>query len=210
MSKPEDIAKLLTEPAGTLAEDVIEFFGIAGMPVTRWQREVLTRVFAETPDGKVAERSIRLPAASEGELTAVLACAVIAWLFLCREQLVLWSVSNRDAERAAFDAVMTMIAGSSLLAPKVQRARRTAGDREVRLLPHGSPHRLTYPRLLVRRRQGSRGVSASRLIVSQAEDFGDEDAWMLLPVVAGAPDPQLLWCSAVPPSSWRNTALGAE
>ena len=158
---------------------------LAGVTPKPEDYQVLTDVFARNPDGTLASPHFRLHS-NRDDLTRVLTCCALGWLYLASEPLVLWTTDRYVTARESFYQLADVIDAAPVLRSRVARIRRTNGDQEIRLTDG--------PRLMMRtRRMSTRGCRVGRLIIDEAGLFKGSQAAELFPAMASVADHQVIY-----------------
>jgi hypothetical protein len=171
---PDDVAE--KHEAGQMAL-------LAELETTPDQRMALDGLFARK-GGQLAH----FEASIGGQGTRrVLNIAVLAWTFL-RGERVMWSTEHYAEARSAFQGFAEILHGNPFLDRHVKSYRATQGGEEIEL-DSGA-------RVVFRCRFSQlRGFAVDKLIVEQEQALHSNDRMWLLPLVAGRPDPQVVYVS---------------
>jgi hypothetical protein len=163
-----------------------ELYEHAGGSLTAAQDEVIAALYAAGPDGRPKSGVVAACLPPGEELPGLHAAVVLAWLFLEERQRILWSAPGTDACRHAHQDLADLITGVPELAAGT-RISWANGAQEIRSAT-GSVVRFRARR--PRRDLSLRGVTGRRVLVTEARELSDWQAWDL-----GAGATQQLWTS---------------
>jgi hypothetical protein len=172
----------------SLGPDVAALGAEIGRRPDRYEQAVLDDLFARHDDGTAAVTSAAVIAPTVQVKHSIVLQAVLAWLFLEEEPRVLWSVDDSRSTSDMLASVEEVLA-HPLLTRRVKRISRMHGGEEVELR--------SGPRLLFRerRRGGGGGMNVTRLILDDAHVLEAAHLTGLLPTLAAAAYPQVLYAA---------------
>lgn len=159
----------------TLADDAAELAALAGVVLDAGQRQALRNGMEKAADGRWVAWEVRW------NDQAVLLARELAGLFLLDER-ILHTAREYGTVAEAFRRAEKAITGSRILQRRVKRITRAAGAGGIELTS-GARARFAPWR-------SSRGYACDCLIAEGAASLGENVA-MLLPYLAGRPDPQI-------------------
>ena len=182
----------LTSPEVTATEGhlVGDLCRLAGFDPDPEQQLVLDHLFAYRPDGSSAVFETAVIAPRQNLKTGLAKQAVLGWLFVTGEQLVVWSAHEFRTSQEAFRDFTVLIESSPDLDAEVKAIYRGNGDEAIELK---SGSRLIFK---ARTKAGGRGLTGDKVILDEAFALAPEHMGALLPTLAAVPDPQIIYASS--------------
>lgn len=174
----------------TRGPDVAELAELADFAPDASQREILNAIFAQDERGRSAAFEVGVVCCRQNLKTAVFKQAVLGWLFLTGERLVVWSDHEFKTAKEDFRHLVELITGSDVLRPRIKPPRWTTGDESIELVDG--------PRLIfkTRTRGGGRGLTGDKVVLDEAFALQAAHMGALLPTLSARPDPQVLYGSS--------------
>lgn len=196
-------ASRLVEPAyftvpaytHTFGPEVADLAAMADYAPDEDQAAALDALFAVGPDGLVAAFEFALIAARQNLKTAVLKMAVLGWLFVTEQNLIVWSAHEMKTTKEAFLDLTNLIEGCAPLRKRLAKGPsngiyRGNGDESIEL---ASGQRCMFK---ARTNGGGRGLSGDRVILDEGFALKRSHMGSLLPTLSARPDPQVAYGSS--------------
>lgn len=174
----------------TIGGEVADLAELAGFAPDPEQRLMLDAIFAADPSGYSVAFETCVIACRQNLKTALFEQAVLGWLFLADEQLVVWSAHEFRTVQEAFRDLERLVGGSDWLRRRVKAIHRGNGDEAIEL---HSGARVIFR---TRTKGGGRGLSGGKVILDEGFALKSEHMGALLPTLSAQPDPQLLYGSS--------------
>jgi hypothetical protein len=174
----------------TFGPEVADLARLAGFGPDPEQEMLLDAIFAVDRRGLSVAFETAVIACRQNLKTGLFKQAVLGWLFVTDERLIVWSAHEWDTVKEAFNDLETLVTGSDVLRRRVKAVYRGNGDEAIKLM---SGARLIFK---TRTKAGGRGLSGRKVILD--EGFALQAAHMgaLLPTLSAQPDPQVLYGSS--------------
>lgn len=174
----------------TFGPEVADLARLAGFGPDPEQEMLLDAIFAVDARGKSVAFETAVIACRQNLKTGLFKQAVLGWLFVTDERLIVWSAHEWDTVKEAFRDLEELINGSDVLRRRVKHIYRGNGDEAIELTTRA---RLIFK---TRTKAGGRGLSGRKVILD--EGFALQAAHMgaLLPTLSAQPDPQVLYGSS--------------
>jgi hypothetical protein len=122
--------------------------------------------------------------------TGVFKQAVLGWLYLTKERLVVWSAHEFRTSEEAFRDIETLLTGEHFFRREIKQIYRGNGDESIEMKYGG---RLIFK---ARTKGGGRGLSGSKVILDEGYALQPMHMGALLPTLSAQPDPQVLYGSS--------------
>lgn len=178
------------EHVDTYGPQVAQLCRLAKFPPDPEQQLILDALFAVDE----ADRAVALESAvivgRQNLKTGVLKQAVLGWLFLTDQRLVVWSAHEFRTSQEAFRDMEELIMGTPEFAKRVKDIHRGNGDEAIEL--HGD-RRLIFK---ARTKSGGRGLSGDKIILDEGFALQPSHMGSLFPTLAARPDPQVVYASS--------------
>lgn len=174
----------------TLGPEVADLARLAGFGPDPEQEICLDAIFALDERGASAAFEIAIIACRQNLKTGVFKQAVLGWLFVTDERLVVWSAHEFRTAQEAFRDLTELIEGSDVLRKRVKAIYRGNGDEAIELM--------TGARLIfkARTKAGGRGLSGRKVVLDEGFALAPMHMGALLPTLSAQPDPQVLYGSS--------------
>jgi hypothetical protein len=174
----------------TLGPEVADLARLADFGPDPDQEEGLNAIFAIDDAGQSSAFEIAIIACRQNLKTALFKQAVLGWLFLTDQRLIVWSAHEFRTTQEAFRDLDTLITGSDVLRKRVKAIYRGNGDEAIELV---DDRRLIFK---ARTKGGGRGLSGDKVILDEAFALQAMHMGALLPTLSARPDPQVLYGSS--------------
>jgi hypothetical protein len=187
----------LTGPAyiETYGPAVGELCGKAGFEPDPQQQLCLDHIFGIRNDGLSASFSFCVICCRQNLKTGLLKQAVIGWLFVTEQPLVVWSAHEMSTTRDALLDLSNLITE----APSLSKYLPVGGNRGIydangqERIELQSGQRVKFK---ARTRDGGRGLTAPKVVLDEAFALTAAQLGALLPTMTAMPDPQVLYASS--------------
>lgn len=176
--------------AETLGPEVADLARLADYAPDEEQELALAAIFALNRYGKSAAFEVALICCRQNLKTAIFKMAVLGWLYLTKERLVVWSAHEFRTSEEAFRDIETLLTSTYDLRREIKRIYRGNGDESIEMR-HGG--RLIFK---ARTKGGGRGLSGSKVILDEGYALQPMHMGALLPTLSAQPDPQVLYGSS--------------
>lgn len=176
----------LPERVDTYGPEVADLCDVIGYGPDPEQRLVLDAMFGVDAHGKSTAFETAVIAPRQNLKTGVLKMAVLGWLFITDQQMVIWSAHEFSTAQEAFRDLEILIGGSSFLSKRVKKVHRANGDEAIELK---SGARLKFR---ARTKAGGRGLSGDKVVLDEAFALQPDHIGALLPTMTTRPDPQVV------------------
>lgn len=174
----------------TLGPEVADLCELVGFVPDPEQRLGLDLIFAMRDDGSSAALEVAAVCSRQNLKTGLFKQAVLGWLFITDQRLVVWSAHEFSTAQEAFRDLTELIEGSAYLSKRVKAISRGNGEEAIEL--HGD-RRL---RFRARTKSGGRGLSGDKIVLDEAFALQAEHMGALFPTLSARPDPQVLYGSS--------------
>lgn len=173
----------ITDTLGPEVADLNDFIGYAPDPE---QEMILDAIFALDEEGRSQSFEIMFEAPRQNLKTGVMKQALIGWMFLTQENLMMWTAHEFATAQEAFRDVQIMIEDAPVLKRRVDRYRFKSGAEGIELAYGG--------RVMFRSRTavGGLGMTGDKIIVDEAFALKPEHLGALIPTLSARPDPQIV------------------
>lgn len=191
-------SSLVTEPAyrsvpaytRTLGPEVADLARLAGFGPDPEQEMALDAIFAIDDAGRSVAFEAAVIACRQNLKTGLFKQAVLGWLFVTDQRLIVWSAHEFRTTQEAFRDLDTLITNSDVLRRRVKAIYRGNGDEAIELV---DDRRLIFK---ARTKGGGRGLSGDKVILDEAFALQAMHMGALLPTLSARPDPQVLYGSS--------------
>ncbi len=174
----------------TLGAEVADLADLAGFVPDLEQRLGLDLIFALDKRGLSAAFEFAVVCPRQNLKTGLFKQAVLGWLFLTEQELVVWSAHEFPTAREAFRDMVALVEGCPYLDRRVKKVYYANGEESIELT---SGQRLIFR---ARTKAGGRGLSGDKIVLDEAFALKPEHMGALLPTLSVRPDPQLLYGSS--------------
>lgn len=174
----------------TLGPEVADLARLAGFGPDPEQEMLLDAIFAMDGRGCSVAFEIAAVACRQNLKTGLFKQAVLGWLFITDQRLIVWSAHEFRTTQEAFRDLDTLITGSDVLRKRVKHIYRGNGDEAIELV---DDRRLIFK---ARTKGGGRGLSGDKVILDEAFALQPMHMGALLPTLSARPDPQVLYGSS--------------
>lgn len=176
----------------TLGPEVADLCELAGYTPDPEQRLGLDLIFALRADGRSAALEVAAICSRQNLKTGLFKMAVLGWLFITDQRLVVWSAHEFSTAQEAFRDLTELIENSPVLSKRLKPngISRANGDEAIELL---GDRRL---RFRARTKSGGRGLSGDKIVLDEAFALQPAHMGALLPTLSARPDPQVLYGSS--------------
>jgi hypothetical protein len=174
----------------TLGPEVADLARLAGFGPDPEQEMGLDAIFAIDGQGRSVAFETAVVACRQNLKTGLFKQAVLGWLFLTDQRLIVWSAHEFRTTQEAFRDLDTLITGSDVLRKRVKAIYRGNGDEAIELV---DDRRLIFK---ARTKGGGRGLSGDKVILDEAFALQAAHMGALLPTLSARPDPQVLYGSS--------------
>lgn len=172
-------------------QEVVEFAASLGMDLDPWQQDVLHWALAHDGSGKWSSYEVGLVVPRQNGKTEVLVAAVLAYLVLFGDKLILYSAHEYRTARETWLRMSAIVENSSL-STKIKRINKTHGEEGVEFI---GGNRVQF---LARSRGSGRGFSGDKVIWDEAYNLPDFAVEATLPTLSARPNPQVWYTSMAP------------
>lgn len=190
-------SSLAVEPAyrrvppyrSTLGPQVADVARLVGYEPDPEQQMILDALFAVDERNRSVAFETAVIACRQNLKTGVFKQAVLGWLFVTGERLVVWSAHEFATAEETFRDFDELIGGSDWLRREVRHAYR--GAMKAFELVDGA--RLIFK---TRTRGGGRGLSGRKVVLDEGFALKPMHMGALLPTMSAQPDPQVVYGSS--------------
>ncbi|MFI0718913.1 terminase [Streptomyces sp. NPDC021224] len=154
------------------------------------QQLILDALFAVDEADKAVALESAVIVGRQNMKTGLLKMAVLGWLFLTDQRLVVWSAHEFRTSQEAFRDMEELIMGTPQFAKRVKDIHRGNGDEAIEL--HGD-RRLMFK---ARTKSGGRGLTGDKIILDEGFALQPSHMGSLFPTLAARPDPQVVYASS--------------
>lgn len=179
----------------TLGPEVATICEMAGFAPDPEQQMCLDAMFAIDSRGRTAAFEFGVVCPRQNMKTGLLKMAVLGWLFVTEQRLIVWSAHEMKTTKEAFRDLEELIKGSpalrSRLAPTpTEGIYHGNGEESIELA--------TGQRVMFKARThgGGRGLTGDKVILDEAMYLEDSHMGSLLPTMAARPDPQVCYAGS--------------
>jgi hypothetical protein len=174
----------------TLGPEVADLARLADFGPDPEQEDALDAIFALDEQGRSLAFETAVIACRQNLKTGLFKQAVLGWLFVTDQRLIVWSAHEFSTTQEAFRDLDTLITGSDVLRRRVKHIYRGNGDESIELV---DDRRLIFK---ARTKVGGRGLSGDKVILDEAFALKAMHMGALLPTLSARPDPQVLYGSS--------------
>lgn len=174
----------------TLGPEAVDLAHSVGMDLDADQEQLLDDWFAIGPDGKWVSFENAVIAPRQNLKTFVLEAAGLADLFLCEDQLIVWTAHEFKTSQEAFRDLHTLVDNYDHLRRRVRTVSTANGDEAIELL---SGARMKF---LARTAKSGRGMSGDKVILDEAFELSPGQIGALLPTMSARPNAQIRYGSS--------------
>ena len=160
-----------------------------GVPLLPWQEHVITQAAKVRPNGKWAHKTNGVLVARQNGKTHLLRMRILAGLFLWDEKLIIATAQNRDIALETFRLVADTIEDNGFLADQVKFIRKANGQEEI-TTKSGNRYKIVAPN------SGARGMSADLVIIDEAREMVNTDAYAALVYTTMARPKSQIWLTS--------------
>jgi hypothetical protein len=182
-SLPRDIKE-------TYGPEVTELCTMVGYKPDPEQAEALDALFAINSEGKCSAFEFANICCRQNMKTGLLKMAVLGWLFITDQRLIIWTAHEMKTTKEAFRDLENLIMGSPILAKHVLAIHRANGDEAIELK---SGQRVIFK---ARTSGGGRGLTGDKIVLDEAYALKADHMGALIPALSATPDPQVLYASS--------------
>ena len=169
--------------------DVVNLAAQIGVPLLPWQEHVITQAAKVRPNGKWAHKTNGVLVARQNGKTHLLRMRILAGLFLWDERLILATAQNRDIALETFRLVADTIEDNGFLADQVKYIRKANGQEEI-TTKSGNRYKIVAPN------SGARGMSADLVIIDEAREMVNTEAYAALVYTTMARPKSQIWLTS--------------
>lgn len=169
--------------------DVAGLAAQIGVPLLPWQDHVITQAARVRPNGKWAHKTNGILVARQNGKTHLLRMRILAGLFLWDEKLILATAQNRDIALETFRLVADTIEDNGFLADQVKYIRKANGQEEI-TTKSGNRYKIVAPN------SGARGMSADLVIIDEAREMVNTEAYAALVYTTMARPKSQIWLTS--------------
>lgn len=163
---------------------------MAGLEPDPEQAMILDGMFALDGRQQLAAFEVAVVVGRQNMKTALFKMAVLGWLFLTDERLIVWSAHEFRTAQESFRDMEELISGSRFLSRRVKQIHRGNGDEAIELV---GDRRLMFK---ARTKGGGRGLSGDKVLLDEAFALQPMHMGALLPTLAARPNPQVVYGSS--------------
>jgi len=174
----------------TLGPEVADLCEMAGFAPDEEQRLALDLIFALDGAGKSAAFEFAVIASRQNMKTGLFKQAVLGWLFVAEEQLIVWSAHEFSTAKEALRDLSALIEGNPHLSRRLKSIRYANDDPSIELK---SGQRVKFK---ARTLTGGRGLTGDKVVLDEAFALTADHMGALLPTLSVRPDPQVLYGSS--------------
>jgi hypothetical protein len=171
----------------TFGPEVAELCAVAGFDPDADQRLLLDLIFAVDAAGRASAFEVGVCGPRQNFKTGLFKQAVIGWLFVTDQRLVVWSAHEFSTTQEAFRDLDEIVTGSDVLRRRVKAIHRGNGDEAIELV---GDRRVKFK---ARTQGGGRGLTADKDVLDESMFLLPAHMGALLPTLAARPDPQVLY-----------------
>lgn len=190
--------------AESLGPEVCDLTTMAGLPPDPEQELALNVLFALGPNPMVsAAFEFALICARQNMKTALFQMAVLGWLFVTDQRLVVWSSHEMDTTNEAFEDIVNLIEGTPVLSKRLDPdfgkdpgIKRGNGKELIKLRPSAECPFGQRIKFKARTKGGARGLTGNKIILDEAYALKRAHMGSLLPTLSAVKDPQVVYGSS--------------
>jgi hypothetical protein len=174
----------------TLGPEVADLAALAGYAPDPEQALALDAMFALRPDGRAAALEFCAICARQNMKTALFKMAVLGWVFVTEQWLVVWSSHEMKTTKEAFLDLVTLIENCPPLHKRLAHVYRGNGDEAIELK---SGQRVLFK---ARTNGGGRGLTGDKVILDEGFALKASHMAALFPTLSAVKDPQVVYGSS--------------
>jgi len=169
--------------------EVVELARQIGQPLMPWQNHVITQASKIRANGKWGHKTAALCIARQNGKSHLLRMRILAGLFLWDDQLIIATAQNRDIALETFRLVADTIENNQFLLDQVKHIRKANGQEEI-VTKKGNRYKIVAPN------SGARGMSASLVVIDEAREFQNTEAYSALVYTTMARPNSQIWLAS--------------
>jgi len=174
----------------TYGDEVADLAALADFAPDPEQRLGLDLIFAVDGRDRAAAFEFAVVCSRQNLKTGLFKQAVLGWLFITDQRLIIWSAHEFRTAQEAFRDMEQLIGGCPSLSRLVKRVHRASGSEGIELV---TGQRLMFK---ARTKAGGRGLTGDKVVLDEAFALQPEHMGALLPTLSVVPDPQVLYGSS--------------
>jgi hypothetical protein len=174
------------------APEFIELAEFAGLVLDDWQKYVLTHGLGQHLDGSWTARKASVWVPRQNGKGGIIEALELGWLFITNEDLIVHTSHQHRTSKRAYLRLERILRGCPSLHRKVKSYRQANGEQRIEL--HGG-RLLEYA---TRSGVASRGYSAPKLILDEAQELTSDHIAAIMPTLSAMPNYQG-WFFGTPP-----------
>jgi len=174
------------------ADEVIDFAAYCGLHLDPWQRFVLQHGLGQRVDGSWTAPKCSCWVPRQNGKGAIIEALELAWLFLFDEDLIVHSAHQHRTAQKAYGRLERIIRGTPDIHRQVRQYRQANGEQGIELY---DGRELNYT---TRSRTATRGFSAPKVVLDEAQELTSEQMAAILPTVSAMKNWQV-WFFGTPP-----------
>ena len=171
----------------TYGDEVADLAALADFAPDPEQRLGLDLIFAVDGRDRAAAFEFAVVCSRQNRKTGLFKQAVLGWLFITDQRLIIWSAHEFRTAQEAFRDMEQLIGGCPSLSRLVKRVHRASGSEGIELV---TGQRLMFK---ARTKAGGRGLTGDKVVLDEAFALQPEHMGALLPTLSVVPDPQVLY-----------------
>jgi phage terminase large subunit-like protein len=169
--------------------EVIELAKQIGVPLLPWQEHVILQASKVRPNGKPAHKSCCTVIARQNGKSHLLRMRILAGLFLWNDKLIIATAQNRDIALETFRLVADTIENNQFLIDQIKHIRKANGQEEI-VTKTGNRYKIVAPN------SGARGMSADLVVIDEAREFQNTEAYSALVYTTMARPNSQIWLAS--------------
>ena len=212
-----------THPAYSLSlgPEVCDLATMADFAPDPEQELALNAMFALDPErrtlsGQMATAAFEfaIVCARQNMKTGLLKMAALGWLFITDQRLVVWSSHEMDTTNEAFEDIVNLIQGCSVLSKRLDPdfgkedgVKRGNGKELIKLRPSEACPYGQRLKFKARTKSGGRGLTGNKVLLDEAMYLQPSQMSSLVPTLSAVDDPQIVYggSAGLPESEvWRT------
>lgn len=179
----------------TFGPEVADLGAMAGFPPDPEQALALDVLFGVGANGRSAVFEFADICARQNMKTGLFKQAVLGWVFVTEQRLIVWSAHEMSTTKEAFLDLVTLIEGCAPLRKRLapgptNGVYRGNGDESIQF---NTGQRIKFK---ARTHSGGRGLSGDKVILDEAFALKKMHMGSLLPTLSARPDPQVVYGSS--------------
>lgn len=169
--------------------EVVELAKQIGVPLMPWQEHVIHQACKVRPSGKWGHKTCATVIARQNGKSHLLRMRILAGLFLWNDKLIIATAQNRDIALETFRLVADTIENNQFLIDQVKHIRKANGQEEI-VTKTGNRYKIVAPN------SGARGMSADLVIIDEAREFQNTEAYSALVYTTMARPHSQIWLAS--------------